>query len=59
MKCDCASRRGDCGCCRDDRCGGEPPGAETIAQDLVELEQRLERDMQAVREQLGHGQETA
>jgi len=56
-----AGGRGGCGCCRNDRGGSEPLGADMIAQDLdlIELERRLERDLQAAREQLGRGHATA
>jgi hypothetical protein len=50
---------GGCGCCGDDRHGGEPQDAEAIVQDLAELERRLERDLQAVRDRLGRMQATA
>lgn len=50
---------GGCGCCQNDQRGGEPRGQETATQDLLDLERRLERDLQAVREQLGRGQATA
>jgi hypothetical protein len=55
MGCGC----GGCGCCGDDRRGGEPQDAEAIVQDLAELERRLERDLQAVRDRLGRMQATA
>ena len=55
MGCGC----GGCGCCGDNRCCEDPRNVEMIAQDLLELERRLERDLQAVREQLGCGQATA
>jgi hypothetical protein len=55
MGCGC----GGCGCCSDDWRGEEPQDAETIAQDLVELERRLERDLQAVRDRLGRLQASA
>jgi hypothetical protein len=50
---------GGCGCCADNRRGGEPREEATAIQDLAELERRLERALQAVREQLGRGQATA
>jgi hypothetical protein len=48
-----------CGCCDDDRRSEEPRDAETIAQDLVEVERLRERGLHAVREQLAHERVTA
>jgi hypothetical protein len=55
MGCGC----GGCGCCGDNRCCEDRGDAETIAQELLEVERRLERDLRAVREQLGRTQATA
>jgi hypothetical protein len=55
MGCGC----GGCGCCQDDWRGDQRGREETIDQNLAELERRLERDLQAVRERLGRGPATA
>jgi haloacid dehalogenase-like hydrolase len=59
MRCGCRGGRGAAAAAVTIGAAASHSGAETIVQDLVELERRLERDLQAVREQLGRGQETA